>query len=408
MSPVYKTRGAGTVNISTTNYQRRSEQMSGRDRALARLTSETAIHEEIASKYGVCASADAVQSLTRFLQALAEEGSASSTATVRRYRQKILSYLAWHSRFRSGSPLCASLEDAENYAHFLRDPPRDWLGNRGSRSQNDKSPFRRPLTEPSVQQYVRVVKRFLEHATDYGFVGFSKLVRSTGRIDRSYSPVGYLDESMWDALWRVVLRAEQVAIRTEHQDTKRRVARIRWILEATYLAALRTTELAPATTRQLRRGEEDANFQYALVVATRGRRQGAVEEIPLVPEFVDGLGRYYRLMGRDDGPLFQRPATPLVLDLAGRESITPRNITGAIGRYFIKSRDLLVFDGNNDAAHRMQQANPQWLRNTRIVHMLDAYADDPEMYPVIQRLARTSLRRFHATLDMSSGNIEEL
>jgi integrase len=287
----------------------------------------------------------------------------ASPATRRCYQKEAERLLLW-AVLERGKPLSSlDREDFAAYAEFLAAPGPRWCGPRrgrgGARYSTGWRPFMGPLSASARRTALCIVNSLLTYLVQAGYLLGNPLglVRQRDRFgapastrrqvtERCFSP------AEWDALLDTL---EALPAATDYDRAVRERARF-WVALLHFLA-LRIGEAASHTMGDFRQ----VRGRWLFYVTGKGRKEA---EVPVGTELLTALRGYRLSLGLPPLPA-PGEATPLLLDLPGRQAVTDRRANQVLKRLFLLAGERLAA-GDPEAATHLGKASAHWFRHTAL------------------------------------------
>lgn len=287
----------------------------------------------------------------------------ASPATQRAYRKEVERLLLWAVLERRKPLSSLNREDLAAYAAFLGAPSAAWCGPRrgraGARHSPGWRPFVGPLSESARRTALCIVNSLLTYLVQAGYLVGNPLglLRQRDRIgapaasrrqvaERCFTP------AEWDAILDTL---DALPRRTDYDRAYR--ARARFWVALLHFLALRIGEAASHRMGDFRQQRGRWLFQ----VTGKGRKEA---EIPVGSELLAALRAYRQNLGLPPLPA-PGEATPLLLDLPGRQAVTARRASQVLKRLFLLAGERLAARDPEAAAH-LSRASAHWFRHTAL------------------------------------------
>lgn len=293
---------------------------------------------------------------------------ATSSHTLKSYRKEAVRLLLWSTQ-RIGKPLSSlTREDLLAYEAFLRAPSQDWIDPTLPRHGGQRRLMEGPLSASSVRQAMGILSGLFHYLVEAGYLAGNPLAlrrrsRGEAQAQRRVAIERYLDHALWQQMLTFI---ESMPKNTSREQ--QHYERVRWVFRLLYESALRISEVASATTKDLiqRRG------RWWLRVIGKGGVQG---DVPISDQLMADFERYCKFHGLPVVWSGHR-AMPLVLSVAGRAelALTPTAIYLVVKQTFRQAADA-IGESNPSGADTLRRASPHWLRHTAATHQADAGTD---------------------------------
>lgn len=289
-----------------------------------------------------------------------------SAETLRRYTRELIRFTAFIRKALNKGYPAITLADVEIYIAFLHDPWTEWKQPGINKEMPEKIYFPYAVTPgKSTDQIVAVLNSFFNylHATGYS-VGnpFSAFNRSGEKYAKGHGESRYFFRDEWEVVLDSIKDYPQ---KTEREALEK--SRLTYIFTLTYGAALRESELASHTCKDIR---PDKNSELTLYLQGKGRR---LRQLPLTPDMFQAINNYRKLHGAgaffpDDFPL--APALrPVTMDTSGNRrfrSVKARQIRTWFNQFMLYCAGKV---NDTDLAERLKQKSFHSLRHTALSHL---------------------------------------
>ncbi|SFT67597.1 tyrosine-type recombinase/integrase [Halomonas saccharevitans] len=293
----------------------------------------------------------------------------ASQQTQRAYRREAERLLLWLSEQGRG---LGELRrgDLDAFEAFLADPrPAErWIGPVRPRDDPRWRPFRGPLSPASRRQSLVILQGMYAWLVEAGWVGHNpfRLMRDKRRRqdNRQGGIERYLERPLWDWFWAWLNRpmAADAAPRRVFERSRRRL-----VFGFAYLLAPRIGEMSAARMNDFVRRE--GRWWWRVI----GKGDKAAQ-IPVPPDMLALLEAWREALGLSPHPASDDDG-PLLRALDGRRGLGDNRLYRLIRDAFGEAADVLEAeqgDEARDAAARLRQATPHWLRHTALTHQAQA------------------------------------
>ena len=312
-----------------------------------------------------------------------------SPDTFHSYRREVDRFLQWVYLVTRMDLLRIGRQDIENYVHFCRRPPAEWISTKMAprfitvdgtvrpnpewrpyvakvskeAHQSGKTPAitRYRLSDSGVQATLRILSTFYTFLEMENYVQHNpvKRIRQRSRLARSQPtqvPVRRLSELQWDY---VIETAQMMA----NEDTVHE--RTLFIISALYGMYLRISELADTETwsPMMKHFYQDSDGNWWFKTVGKGNKE---RDITVSGDMLAALKRFRKA---SDLPALPSPSDnlPLIPKLKGRGGVSStRQLRDVVQRCFDAAIYRLREDGLGSDADALQSATVHWLRHTGI------------------------------------------
>lgn len=293
----------------------------------------------------------------------------ASGQTQRAYRREAERLLLWLGEQGRGLGELRR-HDLDAFEAFLADPrPAErWIGPVRPREDPRWRPFRGPLSASSRRQSLVILQGMYAWLVEAGWVGHNpfRLMRDKRRrLDNRQGGIErYLERPLWDWFWAWLDRPlpADAAPRQRFERSRRRL-----VFGFAYLLAPRIGEMSAARMNDFVRRE--GRWWWRVV----GKGDKAAQ-VPVPPDMLALLVAWREALdlpphpaSNDDGPLLRA--------LDGVRGLGDNRLYRLIRDAFGEAADALEAeqgDEARDAAARLRQATPHWLRHTALTHQAQA------------------------------------
>lgn len=291
--------------------------------------------------------------------------SRRSDETLRRYTRELVRFTAFIRKELIKGYADIRVADVETYVHFMQAPWPHWQQPGIDHNNPQKVYFPNPVKPgKSTDQIITVLSSFFSYLHTTGYLqgnpvsGFDK----TGeKFARGHGEPRYFFEDEWQ-----VLLDSLVSYPEKTKRQQREKARLHYVIAITYGAALRQSELARHTCRNIR---TDQQGDLTLEIHGKGRR---LRTLPVNEHMLQAILRYRCFHGvsgfaRDGFPLAPLlcPVTP---DAENYLSMTPRQIRKWFSQ-FMEYCARRVEPQDPDLANRLRGKTFHSLRHTALSHL---------------------------------------
>ena len=287
-----------------------------------------------------------------------------SPRTYSAYQKEVDRLLTWSKQVRL-SPLSGlTREDFQSYERFLADPPPFWCGPARSRRHPEWKPFVKGLSAPSRRHSLLILSSMMSWLVLAGYLATNPLAleRRRNRKGKRRPVDRYLDQPTWQAVLDYL-----DTIPESSSKQRRQKARSIWLVQLLYLTAIRRSEAANLSTRDLskRYDPRTGETEWWLTVAGKGE---TVERIPFIPELVTAMRAYRKAVGLEEYPSPDEH-TPLVIGPNGQH-LSDKTIFRIVQAVFQGAADAIAQQDPERAA-TLRSASTHWMRHTSATHQLD-------------------------------------
>ncbi|WP_211829215.1 tyrosine-type recombinase/integrase [Kistimonas asteriae] len=301
------------------------------------------------------------EALSLFLRRAARR----SDETLRRYTRELVRFTAFIRKELIKGYADMTVADVETYVHFIQAPWPHWRQPGIDHNNAQKVYFPNPVKPgKSTDQIITVLSSFFSYLHTTGYLqgnpvsGFDK----TGeKFARGHSEPRYFFEDEWQALLDSLASYPE---KTKRQQQEK--ARLHYVIAITYGAALRQSELAQHTCKNIR---TDNQGDLTLEIHGKGRR---LRTLPVNEHMLQAIIQYRRFHGlsdfaRDSFPLAPQlcPYTP---DAESYRSMTPRQIRKWFSQ-FMEYCARCSEQHDPDLANRLRGKTFHSLRHTALSHL---------------------------------------
>ncbi len=299
-----------------------------------------------------------------------------SPHTLRAYEKECSRYLLWLNTTRyptdAALPL-ASVEDANQYIQFMASPRafnRETLEAAGW----DHQPFRKPLGPESMKHAVIILHKLYEGLRNLRAAGNQPYCMFNPFAMAHQGVIGVSQDDEMDEVeqaltqeeWNAVQQVIEVLPRESPRDLKH-YHRARWIFQLLFRCFLRRHEAASITMGDFQHRADG----WGLRVKGKG---GKTKRIIATRKLMDELKVYRTSLGLAPLPS-PGESRPAIMAITGKEKgITDQAIYLVCNVIFAKAAALLK-EQSPEAAKRLEQASPHWMRHTGITHALEGGAE---------------------------------
>ncbi|MCK5894905.1 MAG: tyrosine-type recombinase/integrase [Endozoicomonadaceae bacterium] len=288
-----------------------------------------------------------------------------SNETVRRYTRELVRFTAFIRKELWKGYDAITVADIETYVDFIQAPWPHWRAPGVDHNHPDKVYFPNPIKPgKSTDQIITVLSSFFSYLHITGYIlgnpasGFDK----TGeKFARGHAEPRYFFQDEWQAVLDTMSAYPE---RSKRQQREK--ARLHYIIAITYGAALRQSELAQHSCRDIR---TDNQGDLTLHIHGKGRR---LRTLPLNKAMLQSIIRYRQFhhvsdFSRDEFPLAPR-LYPTTQESDNYRTITPRQIRKWFSQ-FMEFCAHRVEPDNKDLADRLRGKTFHSLRHTALSHL---------------------------------------
>lgn len=295
-----------------------------------------------------------------------------SPHTMRSHTKECHRFLLWLKATRNPGPAllpAVTVEDINNYLAFLAHPrpfTDTFLKAYGWHHQ----PFRKPLAKESVNHCITVLHKMfaalreLRAARNQPYCRFNPVVLAHEGIAGTSE-----DEEIEEALTPEEWEAVQAAIEDLPRETEREVKhyhRARWVFQLLYRAFLRRDEAARLTMTSFEASRDGWNIR---LIGKGDKKATIVAPNKLIAE----LKIYRESLGLPPLPA-PGELRPAVMAVTGTDKeVTAQAIYLLCKEIFKKAANRIEATDPN-AASRLRQATPHWMRHTGVTHAMESGA----------------------------------
>ncbi|QFU01647.1 site-specific tyrosine recombinase XerC [Halomonas sp. THAF5a] len=293
----------------------------------------------------------------------------ASGQTRRAYRREAERLLLWLGEQGRGLGELRR-QDLDAFEAFLADPrPAErWIGPVRPREDPRWRPFRGPLSPASRRQSLVILQGMYAWLVEAGWVGHNpfRLMRDKRRrLDNRQGGIErYLERPLWDWFWAWLDRPLP-ADATPRQAFER--SRRRLVFGFAYLLAPRIGEMSAARMNDFVRRE--GRWWWRVV-----GKGGKAAQVPVPPDMLALLAAWREALGLPPHPASDDDG-PLLRALDGARGLGDNRLYRLIRDAFGEAANVLEAeqgDEAREAAARLRQATPHWLRHTALTHQAQA------------------------------------
>ncbi|UDM18940.1 tyrosine-type recombinase/integrase [Vogesella sp. XCS3] len=287
-----------------------------------------------------------------------------SPRTLRAYQKETDRLLMWAKQI-CRSPLSGlTREDFQSYETFLATPLPSWCGPARPRNHPEWKPFVKGLSAPSIRHSLLILGSMMNWLVQAGYLATNPLAleRRRNRKGKRRPIDRYLDQPTWHA---VLDYLESMPDSSSKQ--LRQKARATWLVQLLYLTAIRRSEAASLSTRDLskRYDPRTGETEWWLTVTGKGE---TVDRIPFIPELVTAMRTYRKAYGLEEYPSPDEK-TPLVIGPRGQH-VSDKTIFRIVHNIFHGAADAIAAR-DPERAVTLRSASTHWMRHTSATHQLD-------------------------------------
>lgn len=288
-----------------------------------------------------------------------------SDETLRRYTRELIRFTAFIRKEQLKDYDAITIADIESYVHFIQAPWPHWRTAGIDHNNPNKVYFPNPIKPgKSTDQIITVLSSFFSYLHTTGYIqgnpvsGFDK----TGeKFARGHAEPRYFFQDEWRAFLDAMSAYPEKSKRQKQEK-----ARIHYVIAITYGAALRQSELAQHSCRDIR---TDNQGDLTLHIHGKGRR---LRVLPLNKPMLQAIIRYRQFHGLSHFARDGFPLAPLLCPAKtasdNDRAMTPRQIRKWFSQFMVHCARGVESD-NKDLADRLRGKTFHSLRHTALSHL---------------------------------------